>query len=59
VEVVIDETGNVVEARAASGHPLLQASAVTASRSAKFKPTLLEGEPVRVKGLITYNFVRQ
>jgi TonB family protein len=58
VEVVIDEEGNVIEARAASGHPLLQSAAVNASREAKFSPTRLEGEPVRVRGVITYNFVR-
>jgi TonB family protein len=59
VDVVIDEAGNVVEARAISGHPLLQSAAVNASRDAKFTPTRLEGEPVRVRGSITYSFVKQ
>jgi TonB family protein len=59
VDVVIDETGNVVEAAAVSGHPLLQSAAVGASRQARFAPTRLEGQPVRVRGTITYNFVRQ
>jgi TonB family protein len=57
VRVVVDEQGNVVSAFATSGHPLLQAAAVEAAKQAKFTPTLLSGEPVKVAGLITYNFV--
>jgi len=56
VQVLIDEEGNVIGARAIEGHPLLQAAAVAAARQAKFSPTLLEGEPVRVTGVITYEF---
>ena len=59
VQVMIDETGHVIEARAVSGHPLLQAAAVSAARQAIFAPTRLEGEPVRVGGEIVYNFVAQ
>jgi TonB family protein len=57
VQVVIDETGNVISANAVSGHPLLQAAAVAAARQAKFAPTSLMGEPVKVTGMLTYNFV--
>jgi TonB family protein len=57
VQVTIDENGNVISATAASGHPLLQAAAVAAARQAKFRPTLLMGTPVKVMGIITYNFV--
>lgn len=59
VQVVIDENGNVISAHAVSGHPLLQAVAVAAARSAKFSPTKLSGQPVKVSGVITYNFVAQ
>ena len=59
VEIMIDEGGNVMAAHAVSGHPLLQAAAVTAARQATFKPTRLNGEPVRVTGLLVYNFVAQ
>ena len=58
VEVVIDEEGSVNTATAVSGHPLLRAASVDAARGAKFTPTLLMGEPVKVTGVITYNFVR-
>jgi TonB family protein len=59
VQVTIDEYGNVIAARAVSGHPLLQAAAVAAAREARFSPTLLMGEPVKVTGVITYNFAAQ
>lgn len=59
VQVLIDEEGNVVAAHAVSGHPLLQAASVAAALKAQFSPTLLEGEPVRVTGVIQYNFVSQ
>ena len=55
VQVVVDENGNVVSARAVSGHPLLQASCVAAARAAKFTPTKLAGQPVKVNGIIQYN----
>ena len=57
VQVTIDESGNVISATAVSGHPLLRAAAVEAAREAKFKPTMLSGEPVKVTGVLTYNFV--
>lgn len=59
VQVLIDENGNVVSANAVSGHPLLQAVAVGAARQAKFSPTKLSGQPVKVTGVIQYNFVAQ
>ncbi|MFL6468647.1 MAG: energy transducer TonB [Pyrinomonadaceae bacterium] len=57
VQVLIDENGSVVSASAVSGHPLLRAAAVGAARGARFSPTKLSGQPVKVSGVITYNFV--
>ncbi len=59
VQVIVDEKGNVVSARAVSGHPLLQAASVAAARGAKFSPTKLNGKPVKVSGVITYNFAAE
>ncbi|HEY8185895.1 MAG TPA: TonB family protein [Pyrinomonadaceae bacterium] len=59
VQVTIDENGNVISAHAVSGHPLLQSVAVAAARGARFSPTKLSGQPVKVTGVITYNFVAQ
>lgn len=57
VQVLIDENGDVISATAVSGHPLLRAAAVEAARGARFSPTKLQGMPVKVSGIITYNFV--
>lgn len=57
VQVTIDEQGNVISAAAISGHPLLRQAAEKAARDSKFRPTLLSGEPVKVTGVIVYNFV--
>jgi TonB family protein len=57
VQITVDEEGYVISARAVSGHPLLQQAAVQAARQARFTPTRLEGKPVKVLGVITYNFV--
>lgn len=57
IQVTIDEQGNVIEAKAVSGHPLLRQAAEQAALLAKFKPTTLKGEPVKVSGVIIYNFV--
>jgi len=59
VEVTIGESGEVIAAHAVSGHPLLQAAAVTAARQASFAPTRLNGEPVKVAGVLIYNFAAQ
>ncbi|HEV8367602.1 MAG TPA: TonB family protein [Pyrinomonadaceae bacterium] len=59
VQVLIDENGSVVSAHAVSGHPLLQAVAVGAAKQARFSPTKLSGQPVKVTGVIQYNFVAQ
>ena len=57
VQVLIDEEGNVVSAKAVSGHPLLRQASEQAALGAKFKSTLLSGQAVKVNGVIVYNFV--
>jgi TonB family protein len=57
VQVLIDETGKVISAKALSGHPLLVPEAVRAATQARFSPTIIGDQPVKVSGVITYNFV--
>ena len=57
VQVTIDEAGNVSSANAVSGHPLLRQAAENAALQSKFAPTSLSGQPVKVSGIIVYNFV--
>jgi TonB family protein len=56
VEVVVDENGKVISARALSGPSTLRDVAVEAAFRARFSPTKLSGQPVKVTGQINYNF---
>ena len=58
VQVMIDENGRVISANAVSGHPLLRGLAEQAARNAKFTTTYLSNVPVKVTGVIVYNFMR-
>ena len=59
VQVLIDERGNVVSAKAVKGHMLFARDSEQAAKRAKFKPTMLGDQPVKVTGIIVYNFTRQ
>jgi protein TonB len=56
VQVLVDENGQVISATAVSGHPLLRAAAVQAARKARFAPSKMSGQTVRMAGVLTYNF---
>jgi TonB family protein len=58
VQVTIDETGKVISAKAATGHPILRVAAEKAAWNARFTPTTLSKVPVKVTGVIVYNFTR-
>lgn len=57
VEILIDEQGKVIAAHATSGHPLLRLESEKAAYRARFSPTLLQNQPVKAKGVITFNFI--
>jgi periplasmic protein TonB len=59
VMVVVDEQGRVISAQATGGPLMLQAAAQQAAYRARFEPTRLNNQPVKVTGIITYNFVLQ
>jgi TonB family protein len=59
VQVLIDETGAVLTAEALFGPMSLRAAALEAARRARFTPTKVGGIPVKVKGIITYDFKAQ
>jgi TonB family protein len=58
IQVIVDEQGNVTEARAISGPKILQDVSLNAARQAKFSPLLLSGEAVKVSGVLVFNFGR-
>lgn len=57
VRIVFDEQGKVIWVRAISGHPLLQKVCEDAAWQSTFPPTKLSGQPVKVSGMLVYNFV--
>lgn len=59
VQVLIDESGKVIAAHAVSGSAFLANDAVKAAYRARFSPTKIGDQPVKVSGTITYNFVLQ
>jgi len=59
VQIMVDETGKVISATAIFGPEVLREAAVNAALRAKFKPTIVAGAPVKVKGILTYDFVAQ
>ena len=59
IRVWIDERGNVAKTRPACGDGILERAAEGAARLSKFSPTLVDGKPVEVTGLIIYRFAAQ
>ncbi len=57
VEAIIDEQGNVMDAKVLKGLPMgLGQAAVDAIQTWKFKPALKDGKPVKVYYVLTVNF---
>ena len=59
VAITVSEEGRVISAEAVSGHPLLREAAVAAARQWTFSPTEMKGTPVKVQGILTFNFTLQ
>ena len=56
LEATISELGSVEDLRVIEGHPLLIERALEAVRQWRYKPTVLNGMPVRVVTRITVRF---
>lgn len=59
VRIVIDEFGKVISAEAIEGAESLREAAIDAAYKSRFTPTRLMGQPVKISGVIVYNFVAQ
>jgi len=59
IQILVDEQGKVISAQSVFGSPLLVTAAKEAAMRARFTPTVLNGVPVKIQGVITYNFVLQ
>lgn len=56
LHAIIDREGRVSELQVINGHPLLMQSALAAVRQWRYRPTLLNGDPVEVDTTITVSF---
>lgn len=56
VRIIFDEEGNVVFAQAIYGHPALKSAAIESAMKCKFEPIEVGGKPVKVSGIILYDF---
>jgi TonB family protein len=59
VQVLVDESGNVLSARATGGHPMLRAPAEAAARQSRFNPVKVGDRSVQATGVVFYNFINQ
>jgi protein TonB len=56
LQAVISKDGSIENLRVISGHPMLVPSAIDAVKQWKYKPYILNGEPVEVDTQVTVNF---
>lgn len=56
LQVVISKSGDVENVQLFSGHPLLAPAAIDAVKQWRYKPYLLNGEPVEVETRVRVNF---
>jgi protein TonB len=56
LHAIIDREGNIAELQVVSGHPLLVRAALDTVRTWRYRPTLLNGEPVEVDTTVTVSF---
>jgi periplasmic protein TonB len=56
LKAIIDKEGNITDLQLVSGHPMLVPAAIEAVRQWKYKPYLLNGQPVEVETTVTVIF---
>lgn len=56
LKAIIDKEGNVASLEVVSGHPMLVPPAIEGVKQWKYKPYLLNGDPVEVETQVTVNY---
>jgi len=56
LSAIISKTGEIQNLVLVSGHPMLVPAAIRAVQQFRYRPFLLNGEPVEVETTITVNF---
>jgi protein TonB len=57
LRAIISKNGTIENLLVVSGHPMLSAAAIEAVRQWRYRPYLLNGEPIEVETEITVNFL--
>jgi protein TonB len=57
LRAIISRSGTIENLQVLSGHPLLTGSAVDAVKQWRYRPYILNGEPVDVETEVTVNFI--
>jgi TonB family protein len=57
LQVIVDETGQVISARPINGPPLLREAAMEAAYRARLVPVVKDGKPIKVTGYLVYKFL--
>jgi TonB family protein len=57
VYVKIDEEGKVYLAKSCGGQSMLRRAAIEAAYKARFHPTTMSGKPIKIDGVLVYNFI--
>jgi protein TonB len=57
LRAIISKTGTIENLAVVSGHPMLVKSAIEAVRQWRYRPYLLNGDPIAVETSVTVNFV--
>ncbi len=57
LRAIVSKTGTIENLVAISGHPMLVPSALNAVRQWRYRPYLLNGEPIEVETEVTVNFI--
>lgn len=56
LHAIISKRGEITELQLVNGHPLLVSAAIDAVKQWRYRPYLLNGEPVEVETIVTVNF---
>jgi protein TonB len=57
LRAVISREGTIENLQVVSGHPMLVQAAINAVRQWRYRPYMLNGEPVEVETQVTVNFL--
>lgn len=58
VQIVVDEQGNVIDAKVLKGNALFTQSSLAAVKEWKFTPLLSDGQPVKFTTVVTFNYTK-